>query len=317
MVAERKKHFMVEKPMALTLPCCDAIINAAKSNGVHYEVAENYLRMPADRMILKLIDEGILGDILRVHFIEPFRQNPFTPDVGRPQGFLRPVSNFGSHSGICIDMGAHRMSQLRLYAKSEPTKIAALTKKFVPNDERPFEDWGHAIIEFESGGVGVYETSLYGESTVKYRQITGTKGMIMNSDYRFPETVPLRVMVDGEMQDLPMTRESHTVDGKEVLVRLVTHTDPEIVYENPLKDFAIDDWNLGFADEIMSIARAATNDIEPEYTISGRKDVEMCIALYESSLKGMMPVELPIKELTQYEQMIHEDYKANFGHPPV
>ena len=44
MVAEHGKHVMVEKPMAVTLPCCDVIIDACRRNGVHFEVAENYFR---------------------------------------------------------------------------------------------------------------------------------------------------------------------------------------------------------------------------------------------------------------------------------
>ena len=316
MVAEHKKHFIVEKPMALTLPCCDVIIDAAKSNGVHFEVAENYLRMPGDRIILKLIAEGVLGDIMRVHFIEPFRQAPFVPGSGKPRGLSRPVSKFRSHSGVCIDMGAHRMSQIRLYSQSEAKKIVAITKKFIPDEDKVFEDWGHAIIDFESGAVGIYETSLVGEQTVKYRQISGTEGTIMDDDY-WTSDFSLRAVVNGEMKDIPMTRETHQIDGIDVLSRIVVHTEPEIVYENPFKAYAIDDWNIGTAEEIMSIANAALYDREPEYGIGGRKDVEMCIALYESSLSGMMPVELPITEITKYEQMIHDDFALQFGHPPV
>ena len=143
-------HPIVEKPMAPTLPCCDVIINSCKKNGVHFEVAENYFRMPNDRILIKLITEGVLGDIMRVHFIEPStRGRQFVHGAGKPQGISHPVSTFGSHSGVCIDMGVHRMSQLRFYAQSEPKRIAGITKQFVPNTDRVYEDWGHALIEFE------------------------------------------------------------------------------------------------------------------------------------------------------------------------
>ncbi|MCH8293564.1 Gfo/Idh/MocA family oxidoreductase [Candidatus Poribacteria bacterium] len=312
-VAEHKMHPIVEKPMCPTLPCCDVIIDACRKNGVHFEVAENYFRMPGDRILIKLITEGVLGDIMRVHFIEPFRQSPFLHGSGKPRGISRPVSHFGSHSGVCIDMGVHRMSQIRFYANSEPKKIAAITKQFVPGDDKIFEDWGHAMIEFESGAVGIYETSTVGEQTVKGRYITGTKGTIMDADH-WSDDFPLRALVNGEMKDIPIEKERHTVDGVDVLSRIVVHTEPEIVYENPFREYAIDEWNVGTAEEIMSIANAALFDREPEYGIGGRKDVEMCIALYESSLLGMTPVEIPITEITNYEQMVHDDYREVFGH---
>ena len=54
-IAEHGKHVMVEKPMALTRSCCDVIIEACRKNGVHFEVAENYFRMPKQRAIVNLI----------------------------------------------------------------------------------------------------------------------------------------------------------------------------------------------------------------------------------------------------------------------
>ncbi|MBV7334275.1 hypothetical protein KFU94_39775 [Chloroflexi bacterium TSY] len=186
----------------------------------------------------------------------------------------------------------------------------AITKQFNPGEDKVFEDFGHAMIEFESGAVGVYETSLVGEQPMKYRHISGTKGNILDLDYFKPD-YKLRVEVNGEMKDVPVERQTHNVNGRRILTRLVVHTEPEIVYENPFKGSAIDDWNIGTAEEIMSIANAALHDKEPG--IGGRIDVELCIALYESSLQGMHPIEL-LTEMPKFEQMVHDDYRAMFGH---
>ena len=113
-VAEHGKHVLVEKPMAMTLPCCDSIIDACRSNNVHFEVAENYFRWPKQRLIVKLIKEGILGDIVRVYFFEPKRQLPFEPKVTH-NGLGRPISGFGKTGGMVMDMGAHRLSQRDRY----------------------------------------------------------------------------------------------------------------------------------------------------------------------------------------------------------
>ena len=206
------------------------------------------------------------------------------------------------------------MSQIRFYAQSEPKKITGITKQFAPSsNNNVYEDWGHAMIEFESGAVGIYETSRVGEETIKYRKIMGTKGVITDVDF-WTADFPLRVMENGEMKDIPIETERHHVDGVDVLSRIVVHTDPQIVYENPFRTYAIDDWNVGTAEEIMTIARAALTGEPPEYGVGGRKDVEMCIALYESSRTGMMPIDLPITETTGYEQMVHDEYRQKFGH---
>ncbi|MCY3871051.1 MAG: Gfo/Idh/MocA family oxidoreductase [Gemmatimonadetes bacterium] len=312
LIAEHGKHVMVEKPMALTLPCCDIIIDACRRNGVHFEVAENYFRMPKQRMIIKLIEEGILGDIVRVYFVEPKRQDPFEPTVTH-SGLSRPISGFGRTSGMCMDMGAHRLSQLRLYAQSEPQQITATVRKYRSDPMSIHEDWAHAMIDFASGAVGIYETSRLGEAQ-KYCQIIGTLGGILDTDYFGPE-IPLRLRIGEEMQDIPVETVRRKIDGVDVLQRIVVHTNPEVVYENPFRDYAIDDWCVGHASEIMSIANAALNDEPPEYGLGGRKDVEMAMAIYESSLNGMAPVKLPLEDVTSYEQMVHEDYLEKFGRP--
>ena len=312
LIAEHGKHVMVEKPMALTLPCCDIIIDACRRNGVHFEVAENYFRMPKQRMIIKLIEEGILGDIVRVYFVEPKRQDPFEPTVTH-SGLGRPISGFGRTSGMCMDMGAHRLSQLRLYAQSEPQQITATARKYRSDPRSIHEDWAHAMIDFASGAVGIYETSRLGEAQ-KYCQIIGTLGGILDTDYFGPE-IPLRLRIGEEMQDIPVETVRRKIDGVDVLQRIVVHTNPEVVYENPFRDYAIDDWCVGHASEIMSIANAALNDEPPEYGLGGRKEVEMAMAIYESSLNGMIPIKLPLEGVTSYEQMVHEDYLERFGHP--
>ena len=312
MMAERGKHVMVEKPMALTLACCDMLIDACRRNGVHFEVAENYFRMPKQRMIVKLAQAGVLGDIVRVTFVEPKRQDPFEPRVTHG-GLGRPIHGFGRTSGMCMDMGAHRLSQLRLYAQSEPRRIAATVRKYGSGPKRIHEDWAHAMIDFASGAVGIYETSRRGEAQ-RCCQITGTLGGILDPDTFGPE-LPLRLVAGDTWRDVPVETERRNVDGVAVLQRIVVHTEPQIVWENPFRDCAIDDWCVGHAAETMSIAGAALNDEPAEYGLEGRKDVEMAMAIYESSLNDMAPVALPLTDMTAYEQAVHEDYLAKFGRP--
>ena len=309
-IAERGKHVMVEKPMAMTRLGCDVIIDACRRNGVHFEVAENYFRMPKQRALIQLIEQGVLGEIVRVYYVEQKARNPFEP-AATHRGLTRPLSKFGNSSGMCMDMGAHRLSQLRLFAQSEPTQIAGTVRRYRADPEIVHEDWAHAMIDFESGAVGVYETSRLGES-LSYYQVTGTQGSIRDHDWR-GRAIPLRLQDGAGMRDVAVEFERHRVDGVDVISRIVAHTDPEIVYVNPFREYAIDDWSVGHAEEIMSLARAALGEAAPEYGPAGRKDVEMAMAIYESSLNGAAPVRLPIEGMTSYERMLHDDYRARFG----
>ena len=171
------------------------------------------------------------------------------------------------------------------------------------------------MIEFDSGAMGIYETSRVGELQ-KYCQITGTLGGILDTDPHGPD-IPLRLLDGEEWKDIPVETERRNIDGVDVLQRIVVHTDTKIVYENPFRDYAINDWCVGHASEIMSIANAALNDEPAEYGIEGRKDVEMAMAIYESSLNGTVPIQLPLEGITGYEQAVHEDYEKKFGRPII
>ena len=313
-VAERGVHVMVEKPMAMTLPACDMIIDTCQRNNVHFEVAENYFRWPKQRLILKLIKEGILGDIVRVYFSEPKRQLPFNPKVSFSD-LGRPVSGFGRTGGMVMDMGSHRLSQLRLYAQSNPKRITGTVRRYRSDPTILAEDWAHAMIEFENGVMGIYETSRVGELQ-KYCQIIGTKGGILDYDYMGPN-IPLRLQEGEGWKDIHVETERRNIDGVDVLQRIIAYTDPQISYENPFRDYRIDDWCIGHAAEIMSIANAALSDKPAEYGLGGRQDVEMAMAIYESSLKGSVPIKLPLEQITDYELIVHEDYLKKFGRPIV
>ncbi|MEM2146582.1 MAG: Gfo/Idh/MocA family oxidoreductase, partial [Candidatus Jordarchaeaceae archaeon] len=131
LAAEHGKHVLVEKPMAITLPCCDLLIKACEKAGVFYEVGAQYLRGPTDRAVMKIIKSGLIGDVLRAYAIDPAPTN----------------TSVTSRSGVCMDMGVHRMSEIRTYIGSEPIGVTGLIKKFAHKKQVPGvlgEDWGFA-----------------------------------------------------------------------------------------------------------------------------------------------------------------------------
>jgi predicted dehydrogenase len=62
-LAERKVNIITETPIALTIPCADAMIKAARENGVLLEVSENARRWPHERLKGKIVESGLIGDV--------------------------------------------------------------------------------------------------------------------------------------------------------------------------------------------------------------------------------------------------------------
>lgn len=63
LLAERKVNIITETPIALTVPCADAMIKAAEKNGVLLEVSENARRWPHERLKRKIVESGLIGDV--------------------------------------------------------------------------------------------------------------------------------------------------------------------------------------------------------------------------------------------------------------
>lgn len=318
LAADYGKHFLIEKPMAITLPCCDLMIKACEKAGVYYEVSEQYIKGPTDRAVMEIIKNGLIGDVSRVYVNDP-----------------EPAH--ASDSGICMDMGVHCMSEIRTYVGNEPTQVNGLTKTFVAEKRNSgvlHEDWGIALVEFEKGQIGTCEcaTAVWNDpSKNTYRQIIGTEGAIY-VDARgnvIEGTISLRKKQGENLADIPVEKKYNKVvkgfrfgmklpggAGFNVLEKIVVKTNPEIVWRNPYAGYDLVDTRVGVMSALMSIADAALNDKPAEYGINARKDVEMCVAWYESSLKKG-PVRLPLTSMTDYEKMVNEDYRRIFGHDPT
>jgi predicted dehydrogenase len=231
-----------------------------------------------------------------------------------------------SRSGICMDMGVHRMSELRAYIGSEPAQVMGVIKNFSHQKKLPGlfgEDWGYAIVEFNGGKVGLCEctTDIFEDPNKdSFRKVVGTEGEIYVDACTsvIEGTISLRKKANGKFRNIPVQKNYRIKPAtfKKFLKSIVVKTEPEIVWRNPYAHYDLIETRIGLMDVLMSIANAALYDKPPEYMIEGRKDVEMCVAWYESHLE-QEPIRMPITSLTIYEKMVHDAYKRVFGHDPT
>lgn len=63
---EAKKHVLMQKPMAMTIPECDALINATKRSGKMFRVFENFRHYPPLIKAMTLLEADAIGEPLSV-----------------------------------------------------------------------------------------------------------------------------------------------------------------------------------------------------------------------------------------------------------
>ncbi|HEY0765019.1 MAG TPA: Gfo/Idh/MocA family oxidoreductase [Pyrinomonadaceae bacterium] len=145
--AERGKHVLCEKPMALNVAECDRMIAACRDNNVKLGVAYYRHFYPAVRRVKELIDSGELG-VPVVAQINAFEW--FDPSPSDPRAWL--INKRLSGGGPMFDFGCHRIEVLLdIFGDVRDIK-SSLSNTFF---DRGVEDTATAILQFERGTCGV------------------------------------------------------------------------------------------------------------------------------------------------------------------
>ena len=144
--AERGKHVLCEKPMALNVAECDRMIAACRANDVKLGVAYYRHFYPAVRRVKELVDSGELG-VPVVAQINAFEW--FDPTQSDPRAWL--INRSLSGGGPMFDFGCHRIEVLiDIFGDVREVK-ATLANTFF---DREVEDTATALFQFERGTCG-------------------------------------------------------------------------------------------------------------------------------------------------------------------
>jgi len=131
--AKAGKHILCEKPLALDVGECKAMVEAVKKTRVVNMICHNYRRIPAIAQAKRMIERGDLGDRVfhyRARYLQDWIVDPNFPLVWRLQ---KGVSGSGTHGDICahiIDLGR--------YLLGEFSEVCGLMETFIK--ERPLAE---------------------------------------------------------------------------------------------------------------------------------------------------------------------------------
>ncbi|MEI8152370.1 MAG: Gfo/Idh/MocA family oxidoreductase, partial [Hyphomicrobiales bacterium] len=140
LAAEHGKHIILEKPMALTLAECDAIIAAVERHNVHLVVGHTHAFDPAVRLMQEIIARGELGKLGLIHSLN------YTNYLYRPR---RPEElDTARGGGILFNQVPHQIDTVRLLAGGVVRSVRAHTTALDP--ARPTEASCAALLQFDN-----------------------------------------------------------------------------------------------------------------------------------------------------------------------
>lgn len=145
------KHALVEKPMALTLDECKAMIDAARAAERHLIVGHSHSFDAPIRRARELIASGAYG---RLHMITAFN---FTDFLYRPR---RPEElDTARGGGAVYNQAAHHVDIVRLLAGGRAKSVRAQTGAW--DVARPTEGAYSALVTFDDGAFATITYSGY------------------------------------------------------------------------------------------------------------------------------------------------------------
>ena len=249
---EAGKHVVCEKPLALTNEDCMAVVEASKKYNRKCEVVCQLRFEDTSKFVKKIVDEGHLGKLTSVGIHMKYWRTDEYYDASDWRGTWKHDGG-----GALMNQGIHGIDLLRYFVGS-PKKISAFCKTLAHNIE--VEDTAVAVMEFESGAVGVIEgtTSVY-PGYARRLELCGTKGSIIMTENDITTWD-----VEGiEKPDFNLVKGGNNA------------SDPNAIS------------CMGHAKQFNDIVYAINNDVSvangPE---DGAATVELILGVYEAARKG-------------------------------
>lgn len=172
--ARAGKHVLLQKPMALTLADCDAIIATVRETGVKFSMCYQMRADPVNEKMKALLEEGAVGNVAivrRRHAIPAL----LNPDFAQPGNWhIDPEQNMG----MWMDDASHAADWF-LWMLGMPRSVIAEIDNVVTHIAP--DDNGVAVFRFSKGEMGVLlnsSTMLAAEATT---EIYGDQGVIVQN----------------------------------------------------------------------------------------------------------------------------------------
>ncbi len=165
------KHVFLEKPMAMTIADCDAIIAAAEEAGVKLLVAHTEHFLPAGLAAKRLIQEGKLGNIV---FATDTWYRTFDL-ANRPPWFLNRAEGGG---GMWYMNGVHMLDRLTWLIGSPITAVRAWVSN--PMVGQNADDTGLAWLDFANGAHATLHHTGYSQEGPERNEVEliGTRASV-------------------------------------------------------------------------------------------------------------------------------------------
>jgi myo-inositol 2-dehydrogenase / D-chiro-inositol 1-dehydrogenase len=205
----RKKHVLLEKPMAITLDDCKAIVAGARDHGVHLAVGHELRLSSQWGRIKEIIEAGTIGAPQYV-LVELLRK-PYRLGAS---GWRYDQSRVGSW---VLEEPIHFFDLARWYLEGSGDPVELYAYGNSRDSARPdlFDNFS-AMFKYANGSYAVVSQTLAAFEHHQTVKVSGTKGALWAGwsgalDRTLEPTAFLKVFDGEKLEDLTLTKQSGEV----------------------------------------------------------------------------------------------------------
>jgi len=273
------KHVYCEKPLAVTVRECDAIVRAADAAGKKLGVVFQRRMAPLNREIARRIHDGELGELIRANMIfASLRTQEYFRKGARWRGTWK-----GEGGGVLLNQAPHPIDLYQWFV-GMPSRVTALTSRRFHDIET--EDQASALFEHPNGAHGFLTVSTVDFTRRTFFEIVGTKGSILldGAAHLLTPNHPVDVFI----------RESNAEWGK---------------LETVEEELRVEGENTGHGGQLRDFALAVLQDRDPAVTgREGAKTVEIFNAIILSA-ETKQTIELPV-DRDAYDELLRRKIES-------
>lgn len=172
-------NVICDKPMTFDLAQAEELAQLVEKSGAVFAVSHNYTGYPLVRQAREMILGGELGEIqaIRSNYIQGWLRTRLESSDQKQAAWRTDPSKSGI-AGCFGDIGTHAYNLARYMTGLLPEEVSCHLKTFEPG--RRLDDYGHAVVRFENGGLGTVTASQisHGRENDLFIEVDGTKGAL-------------------------------------------------------------------------------------------------------------------------------------------
>jgi len=172
-------NVVCDKPMTFDLAQAEELARTVDESGVVFVLTHNYSAYPLVRQAREMVRSGELGEIqaIRSNYLQGWLRTRLELEDQKQASWRSDPKRSGA-AGCFGDIGTHAYQLARTISGLLPNEISCHLKTFA--EGRSLDDYGHAVVRFENGGLGTVTASQisHGRENDLFIQVDGTKGSL-------------------------------------------------------------------------------------------------------------------------------------------